>query len=146
MAKEETSSIFWYLKILLCQQTYFVNASDAEGMAGLMLALYCIRTAPNGGKVENPRKLLEDKRTARTHGFKSQHRKILLHTPSVPGLWHWEESTLVSDLYPVAEETAQLRRSAGGKTSAEKRRRTKEQQETENYTPTVNLNDFKSPH
>lgn len=142
MAKKDTSSILWYLKILLCQQTFFTNASDAEGMAGLMLAFYCIRTAPNRGKVENPRELLEDKRTARTHGFKSQHRKILLNTPSVPGLWHWEGSTLISDLYPVAEETAQLARSAGGTKSAENRKATKEQKETDRYIPTVNLNDL----
>ncbi|MBP3499596.1 MAG: hypothetical protein J6J97_05870 [Akkermansia sp.] len=142
MAKKDTSSIFWYLKILLSQQTFFTNANDAEGMAGLMLAFYCIRTAPNGGKVENPRELLEDKRTARTHGFKSQHRKLLLSTPSVPGLWHWEGSTLISDLYPVAEETAQLCRSAGGTKSAESRKLAKEQQETENYSPTVHLNEY----
>lgn len=92
-------------------------------MAALMLAFYCIRTAPNGGKIENARELLEDKRTARTHGFKSNHRKILLNTSPGPGLWHWEESTLVSDLYPVAEEAAQLARSEGGKASAEKRKK-----------------------
>ena len=138
----EKKQLLWYLKILLTQLQFFDKASDAEGMAALMLAFYCIRTAPNQGKIENARELLEDKRTARTHGFKTNHRKILLNTSFVPGLWHWEGSAIVSELYPIAEETAQLARSEGGKASAEKRRRTKEQQETENYTPTVNLNDF----
>lgn len=134
------ASILWYLKILLNQHTYFVNASDAEGMAALMLAFYCIRTAPCGGKVANARELLSDKRVARTHGFKSNHRRILLDTQSVPGLWHWEETVLVSELYPVAEELTQLARSAGGKASAEARKRTREEQE--NYKPEVNLNEI----
>ena len=105
-----------------------------------MLAFYCIRTAPNQGKIENARELLEDKRTARTHGFKTNHRKILLNTSFVPGLWHWEGSAIVSELYPIAEETAQLARSEGGKASAEKRK--KEKDEQGKYTPTVNLNEL----
>lgn len=136
----QEKQLLWYLKILLTQLPFFDKASDAEGMAALMLAFYCIRTAPNGGKIENARDLLEDKRTARTHGFKSNHRKILLNTQFVPGLWHWEESAIVSELYPITEEAAQLGRSEGGKASAEKRRKTKEEQGK--YTPAVNLNEL----
>ena len=136
----EKKQLLWYLKILLTQLPFFDKASDAEGMAALMLAFYCIRTAPNQGKIENARELLEDKRTARTHGFKTNHRKILLNTSFVPGLWHWEGSAIVSELYPIAEETAQLARSEGGKASAEKRK--KEKDEQRKYTPTVNLNEL----
>ena len=136
----EKKQLLWYLKILLTQLQFFDKASDAEGMAALMLAFYCIRTAPNRGKIENARELLEDKRTARTHGFKTNHRKILLNTSFVPGLWHWEGSAIVSELYPIAEETAQLARSEGGKASAEKRK--KEKDEQGKYTPTVNLNEL----
>lgn len=107
-----------------------------------MLAFYCIRTAPNGGKVEKARELLNDKDFCRAYGFKAANRKALLEKPILHGLWHWEDSTLVSDIYPADVEEKLLAKSKGGSESARKRKAAKEQQETDNYSPTVKLNEY----
>ena len=139
MAKKE---LLWYIKLVLNHQSAFDKATDTQAKAALMLAFYCIRTAPNGGKVENAHKLLEDKDFCRAYGFKAANRKALLEKPILHGLWHWENTTLVSDIYPADVEAELLAKSKGGTESARKRKAAKEQQESDNYNPTVNLNDY----
>ena len=139
MAKKE---LLWYIKLVLNHQSAFDKATDTQAKAALMLAFYCIRTAPNGGKVENARELLADKDFCRAYGFKAANRKALLKKTILHGLWHWEDSTLVSDIYPADVEEELLAKSRGGTESAKKRKAAKKTQETDNYSPSVHLNEY----